>query len=165
MRRAYLSWKITTWKDISKKSQSLLVTCWRKEGVHVNILHVVYPGNQRIYSWANIDNLSKHIVRSYHLLPSIWRPSCLNLTLSLSKRSYQGGQKPLRRGRSHVGTAQCRRPYKGADQRHGTCGAKTQPNSHTAPSNTCKWHLSPQNKRIPTCCLYWKQHLWDIHLC
>ena len=26
---------------------------------HVNNLHVVYPGNQRIYSWANIDNLSK----------------------------------------------------------------------------------------------------------
>ena len=35
--------------------------------VYVNNLHVVYPGNQRIYSWANIDNLSEHIVRSYHL--------------------------------------------------------------------------------------------------
>ena len=31
----------------------------RISGAHVNNLHVVYPGNKRIYSWANIDNLSK----------------------------------------------------------------------------------------------------------
>ena len=37
-----------------------------KKWVHVNHLHVVYPGNQRIYCWANIDNLSDHIVRVLH---------------------------------------------------------------------------------------------------
>ena len=37
----------------------IIVLPYVNKGVHVNNLHVVYPGNQRIYSWANIDNLSK----------------------------------------------------------------------------------------------------------